>query len=336
MDALSAVVTLLKPQTVGTKLVHGAGRWGVRYPAFQQPSFALVLKGPIWLEAAGLRATTLETGDFVFFAATPAFTLASDAKVKPRTAKATPTERQLDEVFHGEASTGPVVSLLGGYFAFDPINASLLLDFLPRMLQVRAADPAIGSLAPVVELLRREAAVKRTGQELVFTRLIEVLLVEALRSAPADVISTGFLAGLRDPQLATALRGIHMQTAHPWTLETLARVAGMSRSSFAERFARVVGMTPLSYLLQWRLAVAKNLLVREKVAVAEAALAVGYESASGFSTAFSRETGQSPKTFIAEHSEALAGTSRSLKAVASKNQAKLPRGRHFPLEKRGR
>ena len=304
MDALAAIVTLLKPQTIGTKLVKGAGRWGVRYPAFQQPSFALVLRGPFWLGADGLRATTLETGDFVFFSATPAFTLASDAKVKARPAKPTPSELQLEEVFHGDAAAGAAVSLLGGYFAFDPINAPLLLDFLPRLLHVRATDPAIARVAPLVELLRQEAAEKRAGQALVFTRLIEVLLVEALRSAPADVIASGFLAGLRDPPLAAALRSIHTQTAQPWTLASLSRVAGMSRSAFAERFARVVGITPLNYLLQWRLAVAKNLLARENAAVAETALAVGYESASGFSTAFSREIGQSPKAFIAAHARA--------------------------------
>lgn len=304
MDALAAIVTLLKPQTIGTKLVHGAGRWGVRYPAFEQPSFALVLQGPFWLAADGLPATTLETGDFVLFSATPAFTLASDAKVKPKSAKPVPTQLQLEAVVHGDPAAEPRVSLLGGYFAFDPVNAPLLLDYLPRRLHVRATDPAIGRFAPVVELIKREAADPRAGQTLVFARLIEVLLIEALRSAPADLIATGFLAGLRDPQLAAALRGIHTDTAHPWTLETLARTAGMSRSSFAERFARIIGMTPLNYLLQWRLAVAKHLLAREQASVGEAALAVGYESASGFSTAFSRETGQSPKAFIAACAQA--------------------------------
>ena len=81
----------------------------------------------------------------------------------------------------------------------------------------------------------------------------------------------------------------------------LACEAAMSRSSFAERFARVVGMTPLNYLLQWRLSVAKHLLAHEQKSVGETALAVGYESASGFSTAFSREIGLSPKEFIRTH-----------------------------------
>jgi AraC-like DNA-binding protein len=301
MDALATFITLLRPQTVLSKIVHGGGRWGVRYSAFGQPSFALVLKGPCWLAVDGVPATILGTGDFILFPATPGFTLASDPEVTPRSMDPVPSEHHVDEVVHGDATTEPSVSLLGGYFAFDPINASMLVDLLPRMLHIRATDPAIDSVAPIVELIKRETREKRAGQALVLTRLIEVMLVEALRSASADLHTTGLLAGLRDPQLAAALRGIHTHAANPWTLVTLARQAGMSRSSFAERFARVIGMTPLNYLRQWRIAVAKNMLAREQMSVAETGLAVGYQSASAFSTAFSRETGWSPKQFIGLH-----------------------------------
>jgi AraC-like DNA-binding protein len=301
MDALAAVVTLLRPETVLSKVIHGGGRWGVRYPAFGHPSFALVLRGSCWLAVDGAPATMLGTGDFVLLPATPGFTMASDPEVTPSLIDPGASEQPVDEVVHGDATTEPSFSMLGGYFAFDPVNASMLMDLLPRMLHIRATDPAIDSVAPIVELLKRETREKRAGQALVLTRLVEIILVEALRSAPADLHTTGLLAGLRDPQLAAALRGIHAETAHPWTLVTLARQAGMSRSSFADRFARVIGMTPLNYLLQWRIAVAKNLLAREQMSVGETALAVGYESASGFSTAFSRETGRSPKEFIGVH-----------------------------------
>lgn len=300
MDALATVVTLLKPQAIVAKIMHGGGRWGVRYSEFGHPSFALVLKGPCWLAAAGSPATILETGDFVFFPATPGFVLASDPAVKPKTVEPVPSGKQVDEVFHGDTAVEPSASLLGGYFTFDSVNAAMLLRLLPKMLRIRATDPAIGSVAPLVELIKREALEKRAGRSLVMTRLMEVLLVEALRSAPAELTATGLLAGLRDPQLAAALHALHTQTAYPWTLVTLARQAGMSRSSFAERFTRIVGAPPSTYLLQWRLAVAKDMLTRGQMTVAETALAVGYESASGFSTAFSRETGRSPSAFIEE------------------------------------
>jgi len=125
------------------------------------------------------------------------FTLASDPKVNPRAMKPVPSGRQVDEVFHGDATTEPSASLLGGYCTFDPINASMLLGLLPRMLHIRGTDPAIGSVAPIVELIKREALERRAGQVLVLTRLIEVMLVEALRSAPPGLTRTGLLAGLR-------------------------------------------------------------------------------------------------------------------------------------------
>jgi len=297
MDTLSTIVTLLKPQAHGAKLVHGAGRWGVRYAEFGHPSYALVLKGSCWLAADGVPARTLESGDFVLFPATPGFTLASDPKVRPKPLKPVPSGQRMEEVFHGDSTMEASASLLGGYFMFDPVNASVLTGMLPPMLHLRAGDPAIDGLAPLIELIKREALGNRPGQSLVLNRLVEVLLVEALRSTPSETTAIGLLAGLQDSRLAVALQAIHTRPALPWTLETLAREATMSRSSFAEHFARVMEVTPLRYLLQWRLAMARDLLSRGEMTVAETALAVGYESASGFSIAFNREMGQPPVTY---------------------------------------
>src|SRR5215510_10155811 len=105
MDALAAVVTLLRPQAILSKIVQGGGRWGVRYSAFGHPSFALVLKGSCWLAVDGVPATILSTGDFILLPATPGFTLASDPEVTPKSADPVPSENQVDEVFHGDAAT---------------------------------------------------------------------------------------------------------------------------------------------------------------------------------------------------------------------------------------
>jgi AraC-like DNA-binding protein len=107
----------------------------------------------------------------------------------------------------------------------------------------------------------------------------------------------GLLAGLSDAALARSLRGIHVDVARRWTVETLAREAGMSRAAFAERFARIVGMPPMHYVLEWRMAVAKDMLRRERLALAEIAEKVGYHSASALSTAFTRLAGCSPSQF---------------------------------------
>ena len=99
MDTLVTVRLSPEAQAVGVKIIHGAGRWGVRYPAFKQPSFALVLKGSCLLTVKGMPATTLETGDFVLFPAMPEFILRSDPEVLPRLMKPAPSEEQVEEVF---------------------------------------------------------------------------------------------------------------------------------------------------------------------------------------------------------------------------------------------
>jgi AraC-like DNA-binding protein len=309
MDALTALVGLLRPRTVLSKLVEGRGPWGVRYTAYGGPSFGLVLEGSCWFAPGESPPFVLETGDFVLFTATPRFTMASDPDVTPREIDALSRDAQVDELVHGDPDMPLNARLLGGYFAFDPINAPMLVNQLPGMLHIRAGDTAMESITPVVDLVKRETREQRPGQSLILTRLADVLLVVALRSAPAELTRLGLLAGLRDPQLAAALRAIHTRHATPWTLATLAKHAGMSRSSFADRFARVIGATPLNYLLQWRMAIAKDLLVRENLSVSETAFAVGYQSASAFSTAFTRETGTPPKGFADFHRIAVQASS---------------------------
>jgi AraC-like DNA-binding protein len=140
---------------------------------------------------------------------------------------------------------------------------------------------------------------QRPGRALILERLVEVLLVEALRfrSASASREAPGLLARLSDPALARTLREIHIDVARRWTVEQLARTAGMSRATFADRFTRTVGMPPMQYLLEWRVAHAKAMLRNERPSLAEVAERVGYQSASAFSTAFTRLTGISPSEF---------------------------------------
>jgi transcriptional regulator GlxA family with amidase domain len=102
------------------------------------------------------------------------------------------------------------------------------------------------------------------------------------------------LRGLGDPRLAPAIRQMHGQLARSWTVAELAKAAALSRSAFFERFTRVVGVRPMEYMLAWRMAVARDLLRRQDLGVAEVAERVGYGSASTFSTAFSRFVGQPP------------------------------------------
>jgi AraC-like DNA-binding protein len=294
-DPLSEVIALLRPRTVFSKAISGAGRWGVRYAAFGQPSFCAVLDGRCRLAVDGHRPLTLEAGDFLLLPATPGFTMSgfepvTPVRIDPKVA-ATPAA----EVRHGRRGGRPDVRLLGGYFVFDSPDTALLVSLLPSVVHVRGVE----RLTVLVRLVGEESSERRSGRDLVLTRLVEVLLVEALRATPGEDAPQGLLRVLADARLAPAMRQMHGQLARPWTVSQLARTAGLSRSAFFDRFTRTVGLPPMEYLLAWRMAVAKDLLRHDDLGLAEVAERVGYGSASTFSTAFSRHVGQAPSRYAA-------------------------------------
>ncbi len=289
-DPLSEVIALLRPRGVASKPISGAGRWGVRYSEFGHPSFCAVLEGSCRLAVDGHRPLTLEAGDFVLLPATPGFTLSGFEPVTPERIDPRVTPARTGEVRHGKRGGPPDVRLLGGYFVFESVDAALLVSLLPTVVHVRG----VARLSVLVRLVGEEASGSRSGRALVLTRLVEVLLVEALRSTSGEDAPAGLLRGLADAQLAPAIRQMHGLLARSWTVAQLAKTAALSRSGFFERFTRTVGLPPMEYLLAWRMAVAKDLLRRHDLGLDEVAERVGYGSASTFSTAFSRHVGQPP------------------------------------------
>jgi AraC-like DNA-binding protein len=289
-DPLAQVITLLRPGTVYSKGISGAGRWGVRYSDFGHPGFCVVLEGGCLLAVDGHATITLAAGDFVLLPSTPGFTMSGFEAVKPVQVDPKVTPAPQGEVRHGRRRGRPDVRLLGGYFVFDSPDAALLVSLLPTLVHVRGIE----RLPVLVRLVDEEASARRAGRELVLTRLVEVLIIEALRAAPAENAPPGLLRGLADPRLGQAIRQVHANPARSWTVEQLAQKAALSRSAFFERFSRAVGVAPMEYLLAWRMALAKDLLRRDEVGLDEVAEQVGYASASTFSTAFSRHVGQAP------------------------------------------
>ena len=169
----------------------------------------------------------------------------------------------------------------------------MLVSLLPRLIHVHGET----GLATMVKLVREESRQLRPARDFILARLLEVLLVEALRSANAGAATPGLLQGLADARLAAAIRQMHAAPAQPWTIAQLAREAALSRTVFFERFSRAVGVPPMEYLLEWRMALAKNLLRRGEGKMTEIAQRVGYSSASTFSTAFTRHVGQPPRSY---------------------------------------
>lgn len=291
VDPLSEIISLLRPRAVFSKIISGAGSWGVRYSAFEQPSFCTVLEGGCLLKVERQQAITLKAGDFILMPATPGFTLSGFEAVTPQLINPKTTPSPNGEVRHGRRGGKPDVRMLGGHFLFDSQDASLLVSLLPVLLHVRGVE----RLSVLMQLVRDEATTRRPGREHVLARLVELLLVEALRSSTEESAPTGLLRGLADPKLAAAMRLMHSDPARSWTVEILAKKAALSRSAFFERFARAVGLPPMEYLLAWRMVLAKNLLRGSSdIAIATVAERVGYASASTFSTAFSRHVGQAP------------------------------------------
>jgi AraC-like DNA-binding protein len=292
-DPLSNVIALLQPRNVFSKRISGAGRWGVRYSAFGQPSFAAVLEGSCRLAVEGEPPLTLEEGDFVLLPATPGFTMSGFEPFTPDYIDPTAVTAGQVEVRHGTRGGRPDVRLLGGYFEFDSPDQGLLVSLLPVHVHLRGLE----RLSTLVRLVGEESMERRSGRELVLSRLVEVLLIEALRATPGEAAPAGLLRGLSDARLAPALRQMHAKIARPWTVAQLAKAAALSRSAFFERFEKNVGLRPMEYLLAWRMAVAKDLLRRHNLPLTEVAERVGYASQSTFSTAFSRHVGQAPSHF---------------------------------------
>ncbi|MEZ6011092.1 MAG: AraC family transcriptional regulator [Hyphomonas sp.] len=289
-DPLSQIIELLRPRAVFSKGISGAGRWGVRYSEFGQPGFCAVLEGECHLAVDGEKPVLLREGDLVLLPATPAFSMYGPEPVMLRPVDPTITPAPSGEVRHGRQDGPADVRLLGGYFIFDTPDADLLVSLLPRMIHVCGVD----RLTLLVRMVSEETAHEGTGSELVLVRLVELLLVEALRAGRGQDDAPGLLRGLGDARVAEALRRIHGDPEHAWTVAELAEEAGMSRTAFFDRFSRTVGKRPMEYLLGWRMAVAKELLGKQSLALDEVARRVGYSSASTFSTAFSRHVGQPP------------------------------------------
>ncbi len=294
MDPFSDVIALLRPSTAVAKPISGRGRWGVRYTAHDAPGFAIVLQGNCWLSFEGGEPVRFHKGDFLLLPTTPAFSLSSHPGVRGE------LRDPLDvPVRHGEQEGEPEFAALGGTFRIEQINAPLLLALIPSIIHIPASEARTGRLHRMVELITEECANDEPGKEMLLQRLLEILLVEALRwrGIDGDEDRAGLLRAMRDPSLARVLRSMHADVRANWTVAGLAEVAGLSRSAFAARFGETLGCGPIEYLARWRMALAKDALVRGAKTLDRIAEEIGYESASAFSTAFRRRLGLSPGRF---------------------------------------
>jgi len=292
MDPLSDVISLLQPSTAISKPIRGRGRWGVRYAAYDAPGFTIIVEGTCWIAFEGKDPVKFEKGDFLLLPSTPPFSLSSHPGIDCE------LRAPMDiAIRHGDPDGEPDFVALGGTFRIEPVNAPLLVALLPSVIHVPVSQGRSGRLGKVIELIMEECENEDPGKEMVLQRLLEVLLVEALRWHGIAHGAAGLLSGMRDPVLARVLRSMHEDVRVGWTVAELAKVAGLSRSAFAARFVAVLGCGPIEYLARWRMALAKDALIRGSKTLDKIADEIGYESASAFSTAFRKRLGCSPGRF---------------------------------------
>jgi len=300
VDPLAEVVTLLQPSARFSKVVLGTSPWRISRSDAGEPFYGVILEGGCRIATDGHEPLELLSGDFVLIPAVWGFAMSS-LKPPPKGIETPPPVALGNGEFRIGAADGPIdVRMVVGHCSFGSPDAALLVSLLPQFVHVRGEQ----RLATLVQLVREESREQRPAREVVLSRLLEVLLIEALRSATGTNASPGLARGLADGRLAAALRGMHERPTHAWTVAELAKEAALSRSTFFERFSRAVGVAPMEYLLTWRMALAKGLLRRNEGRMAEIAERVGYSSASTFSVAFTRHVGRPPSQYAREQAVA--------------------------------
>jgi AraC-like DNA-binding protein len=181
---------------------------------------------------------------------------------------------------------------------FEEPSLHPLLDLMPEVLLVRGGAKQDPSLSPLLESMAAEVTAQRLGAATVMARLADIVIARVVRAwveARAED-DPGWLAAIRDPQLGMALAALHRRPAEAWSVESLAAVAGLSRSRFSERFKDVVGVPPARYLARWRMHLAHAWLRQGRWTVSQVATRLGYDSEASFSRAFKRLVGVPPGT----------------------------------------
>jgi AraC-like DNA-binding protein len=282
--------------------------WGMRVPATSDHlSFYVVARGGAWLELeeerrrAPTHQLALSAGDVALLAHGQAHVLRDPGRgartIREAIAVGCPRPTSVEPVRFG--GRGPVTALVAGAFRFAAPARSVLLEKLPAVLHIAAGEATTSpQLAAAVQLILAESAAPGPGSTLLSARLAEILLVHALRAHASEKgDEKQGLCALADPGIGASLRMMHARPAEPWTVDSLARAVGMSRSAYAARFTALVGEAPLQYLTRWRMTQAAELLREGDETVPAIAERVGYRNAAAFMKAFTRIEGVGPGAY---------------------------------------
>ena len=261
--------------------------------------FGMVSRGNCWLSVEGIPdPIPLTGGDCFLLAPRSAFVLRDSPRTRPKSFCEVAPKAPSNVVHYGGGGTP--TTIISGLLSFDAVSLKPITQLLPSLILVKADQARTIALHTTLQLLASEMAEQAPGSEVAAGRLAEVLFIQTLRAyiaSGSEDCKRGWLRAIFDPQIGAALRSVHENVNSPWTVESLAAAAGMSRSAFALRFKELLEQTPLDYVTEWRMQRAMPLLQNGEMKLVEIARSVGYESDAAFSKAFKRVVGVAPREY---------------------------------------
>lgn len=297
MDPLSEVLSLLKPESYRCGGFDVGGALSVQFGRHRGIKCYALVSGAFWLVVEGVpEPVRMSAGDCFLLPRGFPFRMTTDPALAPVDALSI-----LPKVPNGSIVSlngGGEYFMVGGHFILTGNHSERLLEALPPIVHIRKeSDKA--AMRWSLERMRQELSEGQPGSFLVAQQLAYLMLLQALRLHLAEGLKggAGWLFALADPQISAAIRAIHEEPARRWTLEELAKRAGMSRSTFALKFKATAGESPMEYLARWRMLLAGDKLANSRDSIAAIAVSLGYESESAFSKAFKRVMGCSPRQY---------------------------------------
>lgn len=273
--------------------------WGMEMPVLPgKMMFHILTQGEYWIQTGNEVPLLIREGSLVLLPRGRGHRLMSEPGTPVRNFFDLPVQRlseRYEKLAYGGG--GPATSLTCCVMSFDLVAGQQLVDQLPELIHIDSWESGADSwLQHSLSLLATEARAHRPGGQTIMANLADILVIQAIR-AWLDRLpdtQTGWLAALKDPFVGRSLSAIHQAPQKPWTVESLAREAGLSRAGFSARFTELVGEPVFRYLTRWRMLVARNRLMQERISLGELAEQLGYQSEAAFSRAFKRTLGVSP------------------------------------------
>jgi AraC-like DNA-binding protein len=280
---------------------------GSRHSPSQFAHFGMVSRGNCWLSVEGIPAPfPLTGGDCFLLAPGSAYALRDNPSTRTRSFCEVAPKNGSNVIHYGGG--GVSTTIISGWFRFGQMSVKPLKRLLPELILIKADQAQTLALHATLQLLAAEMAEPAPGSEVMVNRLADILFIQCVRAhiaSSSETCKSGWLRAIFDPKIGAALKAMHERVENPWTVETLAAAAGMSRSAFALRFKELLGETPLEYLTNWRIYKATGLLQEDDRKLFEVAKSVGYDSDAAFSKAFKRVLGVAPREYRRSAAETL-------------------------------